>query len=111
MLKHKFTTKNDGVSIKMRKSFEEIDDGIELEDKIEMIKSRKDLIDFIYALQRDLKNNPEEWENITLLDFLDAMSGFVDAIDGFWKNNDIDPKKENKWKMFADILYAAKLHE
>jgi hypothetical protein len=78
---------------------------------IEAIGSKDSLADFIAALRLDLETNPDEWENRTLDGFLDAMEAWVRAMDGFYKNTGQKMPETPDWRMFAHILYAAKIYE
>jgi hypothetical protein len=52
--------------------------------------------------------NKEQWENKTIEDYLEAMSSYVEDIDGYYKN--IDLKMVN-WKDFSDILKGNSIYE
>ena len=80
-------------------------------DNLDSISTREELSEFIAQLSKDLKNNKEEWENPDLPSFLEAMSAWVDAIDGYYKNKGEDMPQDVPWDMFANILYAAKIYE
>lgn len=82
-----------------------------LRDKIESVESKEDWIDFIAELKRDLEVNKGEWENSDLASFLEAMGAWVADIDGYYKNQGRQVPENVPWKMFANILYAAKYYE
>lgn len=74
--------------------------------------TRVEFIKFLSELQKDLMENPEEWENQNLLDFLEAMGGYAKDMNGHYENTgqnvDID---QPTWQLFADILKGAKTYE
>lgn len=74
--------------------------------------TRVEFIKFLSELQKDLMENPEEWENQNLSDFLEAMSGYAKDIDGYYENigQNIDVDQPT-WQLFADILKGAKTYE
>jgi len=76
------------------------------------VKDRKTFIQFLDLLWKDFLENPEDWENITVPDFIEAMEAYTDGIDGYYKNTnqDIDAEKVS-WKLFADIFLGAKVYE
>lgn len=78
---------------------------------LDTIKTREELSEFIVQLSRDLQNNKEDWENPDLPSFLEAMSGWVDAMDGYYKNKGEAMPRDVPWNIFANILYAAKVYE
>lgn len=50
---------------------------MELNEKIDGVKGREDLIRFIFDLRMDLQNNRERWKNITLENYLEAVEAWV----------------------------------
>ena len=75
------------------------------------VRSREDLAEFVRRLAHDLKQRPEEWENVDLGDFLEAMSAWVDDMDGFYKNRGEAVPTQPDWMTFAEILEAARIYE
>ena len=84
---------------------------MELYEKVDTVKSREDLISFIFHLRMDLKNNKEKWENITLEDYLEAMEAWIDDMEGYYLNTNQPLPKEPSWKTIADILIASSMYE
>ena len=80
-------------------------------DKINTIKTKSDFINFVELLLENLKNNPEEWENKTLPNFLDAIASWTEDMDGYYINNNLPIPENIDWKVFANILAAAKIYE
>ena len=78
---------------------------------IENIKSRTDLVNFVQSLKQDFIDNEMEWENQNLVSFFDAIAGWVEDMDGFYKNQGKSFSEDQSWKTFAEILYAAKHYE
>jgi len=83
----------------------------ELISKIETIKTKKDFIDFIGLLSEDLKTNTKAWENKTLESFLEAMATWVEDMEWYYKNTNKPIPENVSWKIFADILMAARIYE
>lgn len=82
-----------------------------LNSKLNSVESRDDFIAFIKALRNDLVSNPEEWENLTLSDFLESLSAWVQDMDGYYQNNSRPVPKSFGWKNLAEMLLAAKYYE
>ena len=76
-----------------------------------MVNDRDDVIALIYGLVDDLEANPKDWENATLKNYLEAMARWIGDMDGFYKNNQIELPKHIPWRIFTDILMAAKVYE
>lgn len=84
---------------------------MELHQKLESIKSKGDLADFVAALRLDLQVNPDEWENPTLERFLSAMEDWIRSMDNYYKNTGQQIPQTPTWRTLADILYASKIYE
>lgn len=85
---------------------------------IELIKSKKDFIEFLKKLRKDKIEEDEKeklnsklqysqgrngWQNETIVDFLEAIIAYGED----------DSKKDDppNWKDFAELLYAGKIYE
>jgi len=82
-----------------------------MQDKISLITTKEDFVEFLSDLRNDLLNRPDEWENPTLERFLDAMAAWVDAIQICSEHTGNKELLYPSWKTFAEILYAAKIYE
>ena len=72
-------------------------------DKCENVKTKNDFIKFINSLSTDLYTNKEEWENLTLEDFLEAIESWM---------TDTDKLSDSpSWKDFAVILLSGRFYE
>ncbi len=73
---------------------------------------RQTFIEFLELLRQDFLDNPDEWENKNLDDFLEAMSRYVGDIQGYYDNTKQNINAdEGSWKVFADIFHGAKIYE
>ncbi|QIO08936.1 DUF7660 family protein [Acinetobacter lanii] len=79
------------------------------------IKCKQDFLNFIQLLIEDLHKN--QWGNNTLSSYLEGMEGWVDDMDGYFKNiQDYETLRRIKnnevdWKIFASILIASSMYE
>ncbi|AIU90606.1 hypothetical protein ABRP70_05460 [Pectobacterium odoriferum] len=80
-------------------------------DEFLPISSKDDLVKLISALARDFKENPDEWENKDLSSYLEAVASWIEDMDGYYENTNQPLPKDTNWKVFADILMAAKVYE
>ncbi|UVM49023.1 MULTISPECIES: hypothetical protein [unclassified Pseudomonas] len=78
---------------------------------IDQVQTKEHLADFIGELKAELLRSPQEWENKTLEDFLEAMEAWVRVIDSYAKNMGDAEVLTPSWKTFAKILCAAKVYE
>ena len=79
--------------------------------KINEISSKEDFITFVELLVSDLKSNPDEWENKSLRSYLEAIASWTEDMEGFYQNNNLEVPRNVNWKVFANILMAAKMYE
>jgi len=82
-----------------------------LSEKIDTIKSREQFVEFVELLLRDLKKNPQEWENQSLDSFLEALSRWTEDMDGYYQNMQKPYPPNINWRVFAQMLMAAKIYE
>jgi len=76
------------------------------------MNSRSDLVQYIYALQDDVKGNPKGWENADLHTYLGALAAFLNDAHGYYRNAKLDVNAdEPSWLLFADCLVAAAAYD
>lgn len=74
--------------------------------------TRQDFIQFIENLKTDFIENKEQWENKTIEDYLEAISRYVEDIDGYYKNTNQRVALEKiDWKVFADTSKGSSIYE
>ena len=110
----KFTTKNEGKSIKLRKSLPSKETDMDAED----VKNRDDFIlflkkldaDFDDWLQKEKSDNPIMWDSSRWAqkftgDFLEAMSAWMEGHE-YGKG-----KKTLSWREIAELFDGARVYE
>ena len=76
------------------------------------VADRQTFIKFLDLLRKDLLDNPESWENKTLLDFLEALSAYTEDIQGYYDIMKLNVNADKPdWSIFADIFKGAKVYE
>lgn len=80
-------------------------------DDPQAVRSREDLAQFLRNLAQDLRLRPETWENADLGSFLEAMSAWVDDLDGYYRNRGEAVPTQPDWKTIAEIVAAARVYE
>lgn len=76
---------------------------------IAKITNKDSFIQFLNLLARDYVTNQSEWENKSVIDFIEAMSSWTEDFSSS-PDNDIDWEKVD-YKTMAKILYMGKLYE
>lgn len=84
---------------------------IDFNKKIEQINSKEAFVGFVESLVSDLKNNPDGWANKTLSEYLESIANWTGDMDGYYQNNGLPVSENVDWRMFANILLAAKMYE
>lgn len=85
---------------------------MDFKQKINEISCKEDFVKFVESLSKDLTCNPSEWENKQLSDYLDAIASWTeDNFEGYYQYNNMQIPQEINWKIFANILIAAKMYE
>ena len=77
----------------------------------EQIKNKKDFVFFLENFITDLKENPADWENDNLERFLEAMSSWVEDMDGLYKNLGTQPASDINWQFIGQLLLASRIYE
>jgi len=76
------------------------------------VNTRQDFAEFLLLLRQDLIDNPAEWENKTLADFLEAASSYAEDVQGYYDNTRQAVNADQaSWQTFADILRGASIYE
>lgn len=76
------------------------------------VTDRQTFIHFLQLLRQDFLSNPEQWENKTVPDFLEALAAYSSDIQGYYDNTKQNYNAdEPSWLLFADIFKGAKIYE
>ena len=82
-----------------------------LHEQITDINSKDDLKGFIEAMINDYRNNKGDWENQDLESFLLGMSYWMDSMEGYYKNQNMEMPDVPAWNTVAHILYAGVMYD
>lgn len=80
-------------------------------EEIRTVKTKEDFINFLGKLATDKKNNPVEWENKTIENYLESIQSWIEDMDGYYENNNIEVPKNIDWNFFATVFYVGKIYE
>lgn len=83
----------------------------DLEEQISRMSSKEDFTAFLGALSQYFRQAPSEWENRTLKQYLEAMEGWTEDMEGYYANFGIPVPQAVNWQVFARILMAATMYE
>jgi hypothetical protein len=75
------------------------------------IETKAQFLAFMDELRTDLKESPETFENLTLGEFLEALSAWVADSDGYYCNIGESGPPSAVWRYVADVLSGARVQE
>lgn len=81
------------------------------DERIEKIKNLSDLALYIEELRQSLLTNQENWQNLSLEAYLEAMSAWLIAIDKRVELKMSDKQLSESLQLFANILIAGSVYE
>jgi hypothetical protein len=84
---------------------------MELQEQVEKIQTRDDVVMFMHSLVRDLRTYPERWENTTLEAYLEAIAAWIQDMDGYYRHRGKQVPQHPAWKHVGEILLAARIYE
>ena len=84
---------------------------MKLHERANCIRSREDLVIFIRALKDDLRDHSQSWENADLGRFLEALSAWIEDMDGYYLGKRQPVPEQPDWKFLGEMLLAARIYE
>ena len=76
------------------------------------IGSREEFVRFVYSLEDELRQHPEDWDNKDLATFLSALAAWLSDAHGYYRNLKLDVSADvPSWRLFADSLLAARVYD
>ena len=74
--------------------------------------TRLEFIGFLKDLKNDFSQNPKDWENVELSDFLESMIAYTEDIQGYYDNMNMNVDANiPTWENFSNILKGASIYE
>ena len=75
------------------------------------INSKEEFMKFLTALRDDREQRSDEWENSEITTYLEGICSWVDDMEGYYHNMNIDIPKDIDWKFIAMLFYVGKIYE
>ncbi len=82
-----------------------------LDEQCNSTRSRDEFVAFVKALQRDLRDNHADWQNVDLDQYFAALAAWVQDMDGYYRNMGKAVPDQPDWNVAASMLLAAKMYE
>ncbi len=73
--------------------------------------SRETFLAFLDELIRELQSNPGHWSNNQLDTYLEALSGWIADMDGYYQNRNEAVPEQMNWRTLREALLAARNYE
>jgi hypothetical protein len=80
-------------------------------DSTEAVTTREELAVFVASLAREARKAPNNWQNADLHSFLEALSAWINDMDGYFLNQGEPVPERPTWRTFAQMLAAATTYE
>ncbi len=77
----------------------------------ELPATREELAQFVRQLAREAEGADLDWENSTVGTYLEAMSAWIDDLDGYFHNRGEEVPEQPTWPLVAMMLSAARVYE
>jgi len=76
---------------------------------VDKVHERTELAEFVRELAAEVRSG--EFENATLESFLEALSGWIEDMDGYFSNIGENTPAQPDWRLVAMMLRAATVYE
>lgn len=83
----------------------------DLEDLADGVHDRSTLVAFIGQMADNFLDDQDEWENVTVHSFLEALSAWLGSADQLYRNLNKSFPEQPSWNMIAEMLMAARIYE
>jgi hypothetical protein len=84
---------------------------LNLDEAVQRLQSRGDFVAFLRELSADLQGNPEQWANRDLPAFLEALSAWVEDMEGYYQQRGEPMPEQPRWQTLGQMLLAARVYE
>lgn len=78
-------------------------------EKINSISCKEDFVEYIRSLATDFTDSNDEWENITIPDYLEQIASWIEDYSDSPANDIVWEKID--FKILARLLYMGKIYE
>ena len=78
-------------------------------EKINNISCKEEFVEYIRSLVTDFTDNHDEWENITIPDYLEQIASWIEDYSDSPANDIVWEKID--FRILAQLLYMGKIYE
>ncbi len=80
-------------------------------DKAEAVTSHEQFVECVEALHDDFIKNRDEWENVELERFLEAVAAWAKCMREVCKNAGSTLEEQYPWQLITDLMLAGRIYE
>ncbi|AIQ28479.1 MULTISPECIES: DUF7660 family protein [Paenibacillus] len=84
---------------------------MELYNEIKKVSDKDLFTEFIGMLIKDFKLNPDVWENRDIESFLEGIKSWVEDMEGYYENNNLQIPQVIDWNFLANLFYVGRVYE
>ncbi|MDE6251941.1 MAG: hypothetical protein K2M78_04770 [Lachnospiraceae bacterium] len=84
---------------------------LDINRRIDNIKSKEELVDFLDFLSKDRCKRGDEWENNTIEDYLASIGSWIEDMEGYYENFNLPMPANENWSFIATLFYVGKIYE
>ncbi len=87
-------------------------DSDKLVELVARVESKDDFLAFLQNYVSSYYDDQTSWDNKDMPGFLSGLEGFARDMEGYYRNSKIEIDfKSPSWRVFADMLLAARVYE
>jgi len=79
--------------------------------EIKNVKTKEEFLGFLEMLANDRRSSAEEWKNKSIEDYLLSIQSWIEDMDGYYENNNLEVPQNIDWNFIANIFYVGKIYE
>lgn len=79
--------------------------------EIKVVETKNDFIKFLGMLINDTKDRTEEWENKNISSYLESIQSWIEDMEGYYENNNLEVPSNINWNFLANVFYVGKIYE
>lgn len=84
---------------------------MDLNSILNKVNSKEKFMEFLTELRYDKEQKSDEWENDEITTYLEGICSWVDDMEGYFQNINMDMPNNIDWKFIAMLFYVGKIYE
>ena len=84
---------------------------MEIHEEIAGVRTREEFIKFLKLLIDDSREKSAEWDCKDIPQYLESIQSWIEDMDGYYENNNLEIPNNVDWELFATVFYVGKIYE